>query len=60
MASVKGSIQLFDETIVLQNKIDKLEEINSVLKTLVKEIGHLQPQITAECLKEVERIETSN
>ena len=59
MANIKDYIQLFDENIVLQNKIEKLEQIIAVLKGLVNEIGHFQPRVTEECLKEVDRIETS-
>jgi len=44
----------------LLNKVEKLEKVIVVLKVLVDEIGHCQPHITAECLKEVDRIETSN
>jgi len=54
------SIQLFEEKVILGNKVEKLEKVIVVLKVLVDEIGHCQPHITAECLKEVDRIETSN
>lgn len=60
MANIKNYLQLFDEKAVLEIRVEKLEGINKVLKNLIDQIGHFQPQITAECLKEVERIETSN
>ena len=59
MANIKDYIQLCDENIVLQNKIEKSEQKIKVLKTLINEIGHFQPLMTEECLKEVDRIETS-